>query len=160
MPPPLCLQDQSPAHIASSFKVPLLFYLPSWTCNRGERTWDVCSKDICSNTSFSTCWPCEIECFLLSFLLPETPPPASCPPPPGLHGDHLRIQPEELCTYSLPHSPHFPPRLDALSYQPRSASAPTESIKVLVLRQNLTNNKSYPKFHNKVVVFFDLPVAP
>lgn len=44
---------------------------------------------------------------------------------PALHhldciANQLRIhQPKELCIHSLPYSPHFAPRLDALSYQPR-----------------------------------------
>lgn len=114
---------KSPAHIASSFKVSLLFYLPSWVCKRVERTQALCSKDLCSNTNLSTCWPCEIEGFLLSF--PLSHPPACCPPPPGLHGHQLRIhQPEELYTHSLSHSPHFPPRLDALNFQPRVGFCP------------------------------------
>lgn len=60
-----------------------------------ERIWNVCSKDLCSNTRLSTCWPCEIEVFLLQ-------PPASCPLPPGLHSQPTQDPPTKRAMYTLP----------------------------------------------------------
>lgn len=122
-------------------------------CNRAGRTLAVCSKDLCSNTSLSTCQQYEIECFL-----PLLPPPATSP-------TSIRILSSAIWT-AWPSSQDppaggpvctLPAQLPTLFSQARCSQLPTmankgwllpqqDPSKALVLSQNLTKNK--------VVVFF------
>lgn len=63
---------QLPLFFFSKYFFCFIYFL--WPCDRVERTWDVCSKDLCSNTGLPTCWPCGIACFL-----PLLPPPLPFP---------------------------------------------------------------------------------
>ena len=128
-------QGQSTAPTAPLLGVSLLFHLAPWPRDRVERIQDACSKGLCSSTSFSTCRPCEIQPFLPP---PHHSLPASCSPPPGLHGRPPRI-PRPSCVHTscpIPH-PFHPGYMLLVTYN----SPNRIHQKVLVLSQNLTSNK-------------------